>query len=268
MTMPRTGPRFVILSNGHAFGRSLLAQLKRRNVGSVRTVLVTPSVTPPIGGGTPVRRMARWIREWMRFVPAWRRYRAVGASPVVGGSLHGARLGRALAALDPDYILLGGVGILPPSVLATARRGVINAHPGLLPWVRGTGVVGAALQRGIPVGVTCHLVNAGIDLGDLLERRLLPVRGDESLAVLERRADDLAVEMLADMAGRCAAGNAPRALPQAMRHPICRWLTAAERGAVEAQVAGGLAKRLFDEWMSRSDVDATGHLQDMHPSTA
>ena len=176
----------------------------------------------------------------------------MGARLRIGGWRAGAWLEKALTVLAPDYIVLAGMGILPASVIATAKRAVINVHPGLLPWIRGTGVVGAAILRGIPVGVTSHLVNAGIDLGDIIERRLVPLSGLSSLSDLERRADAITVEMLADIVVRCYGGEHLSPSAQTERHPICRWLTPPERLRVEAMIADGQAMSVFEHWAARS----------------
>ena len=163
--------------------------------------------------------------------------------------------------MKPDFIVLAGMGILPPSLISTAKAAVINVHPGLLPWVRGTGVVGAALLRGVPVGVTSHFVNAGVDLGDIIERRLLPVEGASSLVELEHRADELAISMLVDLVGRCIGGERFAPFAQTDRHPICRWLTPAERSQVERAIMEGQAKALFGRWTVYSDGAPTFRLR-------
>ena len=173
---------------------------------------------------------------------------------MVTTSLNSARMRRALRRLDPDLVVLTGCTIVAPEVIGIAKQGVINAHPGLLPWVRGNGVVAHALLRGVPVGVSCHRVDKGIDTGPVLRRRLVPVSGSErSLAELEVLADRAAVALLVDVVEEVrSTGFLPGGRAQPIRYPLCRWLGLAERREVDAAVAAGRARELFDDWRRRA----------------
>ncbi|MCY2987500.1 MAG: formyltransferase family protein [Planctomycetota bacterium] len=167
-----------------------------------------------------------------------------------GGPLNSATMRDRLLALQPDLVVLGGIGILSPALIQVARLGVINAHPGLLPWVRGCGVVGNALLRGVPVGATAHYIDVGIDTGPVIERRLLALTGrEESLGEIERAADGLAADMLVEIIGGILKSNkVPLSQQQTSKAPICRWLSADDRAAVDQFVKAGRAKSLFDQW--------------------
>src|SRR5689334_2236181 len=77
----------------------------------------------------------------------------------------GSRSPADLAGPPPDLLVSVDFDrILGPEVLALARLGAINAHPGMLPRYRGVGVVTWAVQNGEPeVGVTVHHMDEGID---------------------------------------------------------------------------------------------------------
>lgn len=81
-----------------------------------------------------------------------------------------------LGALDLDLIVLGGTRIIRGEVLGHPRHGVINSHPGLLPECRGSASPAWSVYHDIPVGASTHFCDDGIDTGDLLMRRVLPVR--------------------------------------------------------------------------------------------
>ena len=103
-----------------------------------------------------------------------------------------------LRANGPDLVVLGGTRILRPPLLAIPPRGTINAHPGLLPQLRGSSSVGWALYKDLPVGCTVHFVDAGIDTGPILLRRRLPVRGGESYEQIVRRVLTLSGNLMAE----------------------------------------------------------------------
>jgi len=66
--------------------------------------------------------------------------------------------------------------ILRPAVLESAPLGFLNFHAGKLPFYRGRNVVNWALINGeAEIGVTAHFMDVGIDTGDILVQRTLPV---------------------------------------------------------------------------------------------
>jgi len=103
-----------------------------------------------------------------------------------------------LGAFGPDLVVLGGTRILRPPVLAIPPGGTINAHPGLLPQLRGSSSVAWALYRDLPVGSTVHYVDAGIDTGPILLQRELPVRRGERYEQIVRRVLTLSGELMAE----------------------------------------------------------------------
>jgi hypothetical protein len=253
--------RLVLLTNGHAHGRKILKGLRRHQVpvhavvheGRPSLVQLWRQAPSLARRGLLLGKAAfRWWRGWH-----WRRrvqhdYQAYAEQVLITGPLNSERMRRDLLALRPDFLLLGGMGILKAPILEAARCGVLNTHPGLLPWVRGNGVVGRALERGYPVGGTCHYVDSGIDRGAVIERRLLPITGTEtSLAELEAAADELVAEMMVEVVVRqLARGVIPAASTQTERFPLCKTLAAPERARVEASVRQGWAKILFESWRS------------------
>jgi methionyl-tRNA formyltransferase len=118
-----------------------------------------------------------------------------------------------LRALAPDLVVLGGTRILRPPVLAIAPRGTVNAHPGILPQLRGSSSVAWALYKDLPVGSTVHFVDEGIDTGAILLRRRLPVRRGECYEQIVRRVLTLSGELMAEALLLLARGTA-QARPQ------------------------------------------------------
>ena len=88
----------------------------------------------------------------------------------------GAECLAAVRAVEPELIVLGGTRILRGELLGLALLGMLNCHPGLLPECRGSASPAWSVFHDLPVGSTCHFCDAGIDTGELLLRRELPVR--------------------------------------------------------------------------------------------
>jgi hypothetical protein len=148
-------------------------------------------------GDGPGQSLAAWARERGLSVQGARRLEA-----------------DALRQLAPDLALLLGADIVPVPVLAIPRLGTINAHYGLLPGYRGMNVTEWSVLHGDPVGVTVHLVDAGVDTGDILLREQIRIAPGETFATLRRKHQDVAARLLVRAALQLRDGTS-RPLPQA-----------------------------------------------------
>ncbi len=82
-----------------------------------------------------------------------------------------------LEALAPDAMVVVAYGrILPPWMLELPRLGCVNAHGSLLPRWRGAAPIQWAVASGdAETGVTTMQMNAGLDTGAMLLRRVVPI---------------------------------------------------------------------------------------------
>ncbi|HEX6747812.1 MAG TPA: formyltransferase family protein [Longimicrobium sp.] len=233
--------RVVVLSWGGKFTRRLLGVLHQRGTPADALVLYAPILTRGPGMLRPLAARAR-----RRLDPSYRR----GARRVVfTAPLNHPRMVRDLRAEAPDVVVLATCSLLEPAVVEIPKLGVLNTHPGLLPWVRGNGPFANALLRGVPLGCTTLWIDRGIDTGPVVERRLLPVAEGDSARALGDRFYDLWVTMTADAIAAAAAGHdLPRA-PQERRFALARTVTGAgELARVDALLAEGAAHALFERW--------------------
>jgi methionyl-tRNA formyltransferase len=115
-----------------------------------------------------------------------------------------------LAAEKPDVLALGGTRIIKPPILETPRRATVNAHPGLLPLLRGSASVGWALYKDFPQGATAHFIDPGIDTGDIIVKRQLPVYHHDTYESINARIATLSGELMAESLTFLANGEAPR----------------------------------------------------------
>lgn len=98
-----------------------------------------------------------------------------------------AALAGRIASYEPRFVVSAGfMKILGPRVLAAHT--VINTHPALLPSFPGSHGVRDALAYGVTVtGTTCHVVDAGVDTGPIIEQRAVAVEpGDDEESLHER----------------------------------------------------------------------------------
>ena len=115
-----------------------------------------------------------------------------------------------LTAEQADVLVLGGTRIIKPPILETPKRATVNAHPGLLPWLRGSASVGWALYKDMKQGATAHFIDPGIDTGDIIVRRELPVYRRDTYESLNARIATLSGELMAESLTHLANGEAPR----------------------------------------------------------
>jgi folate-dependent phosphoribosylglycinamide formyltransferase PurN len=109
-----------------------------------------------------------------------------------------------LEAFGPEVAVLGGTRIIRPSVLSIPPRGTVNAHPGLLPQLRGSSSVAWS---------TTHFVEAGVDTGPIILQRRLPVYRGATYEQVVRRVLALSGELMADTLALLEAGEV-RGTPQ------------------------------------------------------
>jgi methionyl-tRNA formyltransferase len=87
-----------------------------------------------------------------------------------------------LASLAPDAIIVVAYGrIIPDWMLSLPRWGNINLHASLLPKFRGAAPIQWAIAKGETVtGSTTMRLDAGLDTGDILLQRTLPIGPDQT----------------------------------------------------------------------------------------
>jgi len=120
-----------------------------------------------------------------------------------------------LKILDADIFVVAAYGLLlPKGVLEMPRFGCINVHGSLLPKYRGASPIHAALLNGDNVtGITIMHMAKGIDTGDMIVKKELPIAPDERFPSLHDRMAMLGAEALLEAVELLESGTAPR-IPQ------------------------------------------------------
>ncbi|WP_188904463.1 formyltransferase family protein [Deinococcus aerophilus] len=102
-----------------------------------------------------------------------------------------------LRELKPALGIIGGARIIKQPIIERFSVGIVNVHPALLPEVRGLDSMLWSIMHDIPLGVTAHLIDARIDLGQGLIRKLLPVYQDDTIFDLSERIYDSQIDIAA-----------------------------------------------------------------------
>lgn len=112
-------------------------------------------------------------------------------------SVNDQRAAGLLQAEPQSFVYLAQSGIISKKILQVGPRRFFNAHPGRIPLLRGVDVVRWALLESLPLEVTLHEVDAGIDTGQTILRRPVPVLPTDSIQDVEARSTALCIELLA-----------------------------------------------------------------------
>lgn len=82
---------------------------------------------------------------------------------------------QSLHDLEPEWgILAWWPKIVKPHIRVVPKHGFLNTHPSLLPYNRGKHPNFWSIVEGVPFGVTLHLIDDGIDTGDIVAQRTIP----------------------------------------------------------------------------------------------
>jgi folate-dependent phosphoribosylglycinamide formyltransferase PurN len=113
--------------------------------------------------------------------------------------VHSPEVIDAVRDYSPSVAIHAGAGILRKSILEIPKLGTLNAHMGIQPEYRGMNVAEWAAFNGDPVGCTVHLIDEGIDTGDILCIREIDVESVRDISTLRQQVDDAQVELLGEV---------------------------------------------------------------------
>ncbi|QDI92642.1 phosphoribosylglycinamide formyltransferase [Salicibibacter halophilus] len=94
-----------------------------------------------------------------------------------------------LEKYDIQWVILAGyMRLLGATIVEPYARRIVNIHPSLLPEFPGLDAVGQALNAGAEeTGVTIHYVDAGMDTGEVIRQKRVPIMPGETNGSLEEK---------------------------------------------------------------------------------
>lgn len=204
--------RIVFIGTGEIGVPSLQALLDRH---SVLAVVTQPD--KPVGRKQELRPSAIKTLALERHIPVLQPAKIRESAAV-----------EAIRAFEPEAIVVMAYGqILPKPVLETPSRACLNLHASLLPHHRGAAPIQAAILAGEPkTGITVMYMDIGLDTGDVLLRKSLPVRRRETGGSLHDRLALLGPEAILEALTLLEQGNAPRSVQD---HPHATYAQKLER---------------------------------------
>ena len=106
-----------------------------------------------------------------------------------------------LREVNVDLVVLAGfMRIVGPVFLAAYPRRIINVHPSLLPKHRGSDAAAQALAAGDKItGCTVHYIDEGVDTGEIIAQREVPVEPGDTAESLQARIQAAEHELLPEV---------------------------------------------------------------------
>ena len=157
-----------------------------------------------------------------------------------------------LATLKPDAIIVVGYGrIIPRWMIDLPPLGNINLHASLLPKYRGAAPIQWAIARGEETtGVTTMRIDEGLDTGDILLQKEVPIQPADTAATLAPLLAAIGASLMIDTLRGLQAGTL-KPLPQDNERATLAPILKKEDGRVDFRLsAQEICNRLrgFQPW--------------------
>lgn len=110
---------------------------------------------------------------------------------------------------NPDLVILAGfMKVLPESFVSALSPKLINMHPSLLPAFPGAHAVRDAIAAGVgTTGATVHIVDAGVDTGQVLAQREVLVAAGISESDLHEKIKSIERALIVEVVLEVAEGK-------------------------------------------------------------
>ena len=114
-----------------------------------------------------------------------------------------------LRKIEADIFVVAAFGqILSKEILDMPKFGCVNIHASLLPKYRGAAPIQQSIIDGEPVtGVTIMQMDVGMDTGDILLRREIPIEEDETGGGLFDKLSELGAELIVEALPKIERGE-------------------------------------------------------------
>lgn len=142
---------------------------------------IPPSLIINEEGTKRASKLSSWLQNDIDTPPS---VKTVDSEYVEVSKFDGKKSLNLIKQRQTDYLIIAGCGaIIKDNILSLSSP--INIHPGLLPQFRGLDPVLWSIDKKEPLGATVHIMDEGIDTGDILLSKPMPPQRLKS--VLEAR---------------------------------------------------------------------------------
>ena len=95
-----------------------------------------------------------------------------------------------------DLGIILGARILNENIINKFKIGILNMHPGILPFNRGLDNHKWAILHNVKQGVTCHLIDKRVDLGKLICKEYIDVYHNDTLVDINNRLQNKELKLM------------------------------------------------------------------------
>lgn len=135
-----------------------------------------------------------------------------------------------LQTLQTDILISANTRIIKGHILNTPAKAAVNFHTSKLPLYAGLDSIFWALYYGEKeIGVTVHYLAEGLDTGDILSQRTIPVTADDDLSSLTAKANDIGSQLMVETVERFENGDFSGTAQDLGRRTYFSWPTSAQR---------------------------------------
>ena len=97
---------------------------------------------------------------------------------------------------EVDLLINAGGGIFKLNLIKSPKIGILNTHMGYLPKYRGMNALEWSLFYNEKIGVTLHFIEPGIDTGDILLFKEIPLNNNDTIASLRRKSLNIGLDLI------------------------------------------------------------------------
>ena len=142
-----------------------------------------------------------WLKPFIRsmtfniFFPS-PDYTQYSDNVVIADNINHSKIVKELKKFHYPKIILAQCGIIRKDILLISNKWIVNCHPGKIPYYRGVDCVRWSLLNGENIFITLHLVNEGIDTGNIIVQEEVPIFENDTIVTIEERANKYCLDYL------------------------------------------------------------------------
>lgn len=108
-------------------------------------------------------------------------------------------LASEIKVVEPDLLIIASFPrLIPTEILDAPKFGSINVHAAALPKNRGYHPINWSIIRDERItGVTVHYLNAGMDSGNILAQKTIPIKNSDDVNTIRKKLTTLGADLLA-----------------------------------------------------------------------
>lgn len=135
-----------------------------------------------------------------------------------------------LQSLQADILITANTRIIKGPIILTPARAAVNFHTSKLPLYAGLDSIFWALYHGEKeIGVSIHFLEEGLDTGDIIAQKTIPVTADDDLSSLTAKANESGSQLMVETIEKFENGDFSGISQDLSRRTYFSWPTPDQR---------------------------------------